>query len=88
MKTLKINEYATLTTEHPASSYGIPVLVTADGKGYGPADKTYPDKFNTIFGGIAAAHSVHSYAISNDLDDDTRDFIKRYLRQWPEGPQI
>lgn len=31
-------EQMTLTDEHPASSYGVPVLVTADGTAYGPDD--------------------------------------------------
>lgn len=29
---------ATLTTDHPASSYGNPVLATPDGEAYGPAE--------------------------------------------------
>lgn len=29
---------AVLTTGHPASSYGIPVLATPDGDAYGPAE--------------------------------------------------
>lgn len=29
---------AVLTTEHPTSSYGIPVLATPDGDAYGPAE--------------------------------------------------
>jgi hypothetical protein len=27
-----------MTTDHPASSYGMPVLVTTDGTAYGPGD--------------------------------------------------
>jgi hypothetical protein len=33
-----ISEPATLTTDHAASSYGLPVVVTRDGAALGPAD--------------------------------------------------
>jgi hypothetical protein len=89
MDTLKIDEYCELTTNHPASSYGIPVLhLFASGKGFGPAEKQYPEKFNSIFGDKRAAHTVYSWAIHHEIDNETREFIKSYLRQWPEGPQL
>ena len=90
MKELKINEYAILTTEHPASHYGIPVLVTEDGRGYGPSQKTHPDKFDVVFNNYRAAHSVYSFAIGLDpvADAEALEFCKLYLGQWPEGPQI
>lgn len=86
--TIRINEYVELTTEHPASHYGIPVLVTDEGKAYGPSQATYPEKFKSVFGDMRAAHSVYSYAISNELDEETRKFVQLYLGQWPEGPQL
>jgi hypothetical protein len=88
MKNLKINENATLTTEHSASHYNIPVLVTNNGRAYGPSDRTYSDKFANIFNDMRAAHTVYSYAINNELDTETLNFVKLYLGQWPEGPQI
>jgi hypothetical protein len=89
MKILKLDDFCELTTEHPASHYGIPVLMLySSGRGYGPSQKTYPEKFDSIFGGMTAAHTVYTWAINHDLSPETRDFIKSYLGQWPEGPQL
>lgn len=88
VKTLKIDDFASLTTEHPASHYGIPVLVNRDGRGFGPSQKTYPDKFDSIFGDKRAAHMVYSFALSHNLTNEERQFVKSYLGQWPEGPQL
>ena len=89
LEKLKINDNATLTTNHPASSYGIPVLVTLDGRGYGPSEKTHPARFDCVFGDMRAAHSVYSFAISaDDLTSEEAAFIRLYLGQWPEGPQL
>lgn len=88
MNEIIIDEYAVLTTKHPASKYNIPVLVTANGRAYGPSDKQYPGKFNSVFGVLTAAHSVYSFAINNELDEKSKEFVKSYLKQWPEGPQI
>ena len=88
-KTIKINEYAELTNEHSGSKYGIPVFHTVrDGKGYGPAEKTYPDKFNSVFGIKTAADQVVYFAQSNELSEEDLAFVKLFLGQWPEGPQI
>jgi len=38
MATLKLADDWTLSTEHSASSYGIPVLLSPAGEAYGPAD--------------------------------------------------
>lgn len=88
-KTIKINEYAELTNEHSGSRYGIPVFHTImDGKGYGPSEKTYPDKFNSVFGIKTAADQVVSFAKANNLSKEDLDFVNLFLGQWPEGPQI
>ena len=34
--------YAIFTTDHSASSYGVPVIVLADGQALGPADTPWP----------------------------------------------
>lgn len=88
METLKLNNYATLTVNHPASHYGIPVLVCNDGRAYGPSEKTYSPKFDCIFGDTRAAHTVFDYARDNSDNPDIVAFCRLFLGQWPEGPQI
>lgn len=89
IETLKIDENCELTINHPASHYRIPVLhFHATGKGFGPSEIVFPEKFKSVFGDKRAAHTVYSYAINTELDDKAREFIKLYLGQWPEGPQI
>ncbi len=89
MNTLKIDENCELTTNHPESHNGVPVLhLYANGKGFGPSQKQYPEKFNAIFGDKRAAHTVYSWAINHELDSETREFVKSYLGLWPEGPQL
>ena len=49
MTTQRIDDRYVLTTEHPASSYGQPVLVDSSGQAYGPDDAIEP-AFTDIFG--------------------------------------
>ena len=88
IKTLVIDENATLTTEHPASHYNTPVLLLSNGEAYGPSEKTYPEKFDSVFGDRRAAHSVFRFAEQRDLSDEELAFVRLYLSQWPEGPQV
>ena len=90
LKTIVINEYAELTNDHVGSRYGIPVFHTVlDGRGYGPSEKTYADKFNAAFGLKTAADQIIRFAQNNPaLSTEDIDFIKLFLGQWPEGPQL
>lgn len=63
-----------LTTNHPMSSYGSPVLVDTSGQGYGPAD-CVPD-------GRTAAQFV----ADNSGKFDPKD-VESFCQQWPTGPQ-
>jgi hypothetical protein len=69
-----------LTTEHPASSYGRPVLVVG-GVTYGPRDVLSGN-------GAVAAYAVSSWATNPFLPDDAYTMAAAFLSQWPEGPQI
>lgn len=71
----------TFTTEHAASSYGMPVLVWA-GAALGPADKL---PFNPH---RRAAQVVRDWARDPDRTNDEYADASQYLRQWPEGPQL
>ncbi len=69
-----------LTTNHPASSYGVPVAVI-DGEAYGAAD--------IVCGaGISAAAIVADWAAQPERSTDERMSAHRFCRQWPEGPQV
>ncbi len=86
---LKIDENCELTNEHVGARYGIPVLhLFSDDRGYGPSQKTFPEKLSSVFGDLRAAHRVYSWARNNELTPETEEFVKLYLGQWPEGPQI
>ena len=74
-----------LTVNHLQSHYRIPVLVLDNcDRGFGPSQQTYPGKFKS------AADCVRSWALSHgkDLSSEELDFIKLFLGQWPEGPQL
>lgn len=76
---------ARLTTDTPASSYGIPVLVidADDIKAeLGPADivPSSPP--------ITAADIVITWDSQPDRNEEERAAADRYLRQWPDGPQL
>jgi len=68
-----------LTTDHPQSSYGVPVALI-DGEAYGPADR--------VQGGMTAAAIVADWASRKERTQDDRRDAARYLRQWHDGPQI
>ena len=71
-----------LTTEHPTSSYGAPVLVNrATGDGYGPGDIV---KCCPSWGFMPAADAVRRMAKTAELDDEGRDAIARFCRQCPD----
>jgi len=73
-----------LTTEHAASSYKIPVLVieAEDVAGvFGPADLIGDS-------GISGADVVAAWGRAPERTDHERDAARRYLQQWPDGPQI
>lgn len=80
---------ARLTTDSPASHYGIPVLrveaedVSGD---FGPADLIgdieKPDKL------ITAAQVVAGWASKPERTKAEIETAASFLRQWPEGPQI
>lgn len=88
----------TLTTNHAASSYGIPVFVDADDRrGYGPADQMPAAWFaerESLWG--PPPNGRESYTVAryvaehlNGTDDaELADFAERFLRQWGEGPQL
>jgi hypothetical protein len=66
-----------LTTDHPSSSYNIPVFVDDDGNAYGPGDK-FP-RFNCNVGYLHQAEEVeytaeeiqwvHDYIVRTNLSD-------------------
>ena len=88
---LSISNRCELTTNHPASSYGIPVLAFhSSGRGFGPSDRVVSNKFNALWPGDrgTAAYAVYGWAINNELTAQELEFVKSYLGQWPEGPQI
>jgi hypothetical protein len=72
-----------LTTDDPASHYGIPVLLNHHGEAFGPSDilNLYPR-----FGHCSAAAFVVRYA--QELGEDEREAAKQFCRQWPAGPQL
>ena len=81
-----------LTTEHSASSYGIPVLVrdkslqTDAGEGYfayGPTDLL-------DYGGNLwpAARQVQRFAKFRPENMELQEAAAAFCRQWPDGPQV
>lgn len=80
---------AVLTTNSPASHYGCPVLrieaEDVDGD-FGPADLI---DFGAVGQGIIpAATIVHAWATAPQRSDEERQAARRFLRQWPDGPQL
>jgi len=76
---LEITDGPVLTTEHSASSYGLPVAVW-QGKAYGPADD--------IGGGKTMADLVLAWAEQPDRSIAETETAINFLRQWPDGPQL
>jgi len=79
----RLNPSFELTTEHPASQYGIPVLLNHHGESFGPSDilNLYPSVDH-----CSAAAFVVRHAEQFGLDD--REAAKQFCRQWPDGPQL
>lgn len=76
---------ARLTTDSSASSYGCPVLVfdAEDIRGeFGPADMLPTDK------PLTGADLVATWAGEPERTEEELTAAGRYLRQWPDGPQI
>jgi len=98
----KLNSEYELTTESPASHYGIPVVVGINGGAYGPASELpFPEKFRTVFGNRPNTCDAFVYSWANELIKDdlhnvigmarTKDEVvaaSKFLGQWPEGRQI
>ena len=85
------NIYIITCASHSQSHYRIPVLVLDScDRGFGPSQPTYPEKFKPIFGPSTAASVVYSWALAHEdeLSDEEFNFIKLFLGQWPEGPQL
>jgi len=80
---------AVLTCNSPASRYGCSVLRVeaedVDGD-FGPADLI---DFSGIGQGMApVAIIVAGWAMATERTDEEREAARRFLRQWPEGPQL
>ena len=71
-----------LTTDHAASSHGLPVLVVS-GEAYGPADRL-PAGWRALRGGEA----VGLWAALPGRTPEERRAARSYCAQWPEGPQV
>lgn len=72
---------AALTTDSPLSHYGAPVLrIEADDidGDFGPRD---------IIDGRPAAYAVAGWAIQAERTPEEIEAAKKFLSQWPEGPQ-
>ena len=81
--TVKLTGILVLTDERPECRYGIPVLVNRqeDAVAYGPADLLYVHLHTQ-----PAAHWVRLFG--QRLTGDERAAACRFLKQWPEGPQL
>jgi hypothetical protein len=77
-----------LTTDSPASHYGLPVLRidAADVAGdFGPADLLGDvDRPETL----TAAEIVAGWAMNAERNEEELEAARTFLSQWPEGPQI
>jgi hypothetical protein len=74
-----------LTTDHPCSSYDIPVLVnrsTGDAFGPGHMMQAYPS-----WPWQPAAHVVIRM-LHGSTDKEALKAASLYLAQWPDGPQL
>jgi len=84
-----------LTTESPASHYGVPVL-RVEGKG----TEDWPDlgSADLLGSGITAGQFVVECASGvlpkdvggriHPMSEEVREAARRFCAQWPEGPQI
>ncbi len=70
---------AELTDEHPASSYGVPVLLIGEDV-WGAADPVpFPQR---------AADLVLSWASHASIALEAREAARSFLASWPAGPQL
>jgi len=69
-----LNEQWTLATDHPASSYGQPVLINEDGEPVGPGDLLLDEGGGVVL----AADLVSRLAQHADLDADGRAMVARF----------
>ena len=67
-----------LTTEHPASSYGQPVLIDEENEPYGPGDLLCQCENGCITGVILATDLVRQLAEDADLDAPGRAMVARF----------
>lgn len=88
---------AYLTTDSPMSHYGIPALRFAPGFDdpnrscdYGPADLVTHGEAAEAFGPEPAAEFIVRWVNGqrDNLTAEAIDAAKRFLAQWPDGPQI
>ena len=78
---------AYLTAESQGSSHGVPVLEIRAGDvdgTFGPEDLIY-DESGPV---MRAASLVELWASSPERSDDEIEAARRFLRQWPDGPQV
>lgn len=70
---------ASLTTDHAASSYGIPVLVF-EGRAYGP-----DDMITDIMSAIALVNKILAGMQPSEVSDDLADLCRRYVSASEDG---
>ena len=76
-----------LTTDSPASSYGVPVLEVRAGAFDGIYWPSAP-LWEKGAGSMTAAGLVKKWADSPDRSDAEIEAARRFLRHWPRGPQV
>jgi hypothetical protein len=83
--TIRLTPSYQLTTEHPASSYGQPVLVhLATGIAYGCADI---HSFDPKFSPITAADFVSHFSPNTDAAHEAfKMFVKDFPTEYPQLP--
>ena len=80
---------AILTVYSPRSHYGVPVLRISGAWGvedgdYGPADLLGTFKDRQLF----SADMVYMWGKNQMITDEAREAARKFLSQWPEGPQL
>ncbi len=77
---------AVLTIASSASSYGIPVLRVASkvfSGDFGPGDRFLNDEGRRTAGSLVAEWANAEGRTAGELEA-----ARRFLRQWPDGPQV
>lgn len=83
-----------LTTDSPASHYGIPILrhTGCSCADCGPADAVClhaePQALRDLFGPHTAAETVHRWALLAKPGAQAHGAARLFLSQWPAGPQL